>query len=234
MDQHPHQSTPTLRWLFVALVALGGFGAACNTTAYVHIRHPLQVGVVDPNSVPFENTSAERQRGLPAGVLVDQASLVEMTPDRVCIQTNVWSLASQPQRGDYRNYRVVLLSDVSGVENTQGEIVEQQRTQQAYQGHIAQRVQTGTRRVCAARNRQGVCTRFRQQAVYQTVYRPHIWTVVQNPASVCFVNGGFITPATTRVALEFRPNGGAGSFTFEWQLDNTVSGGVQQTSGGSQ
>lgn len=210
------------------LAVLGALAlASCSTTAYVEIRHPLQVGQVDPNSVPFEARGAERERGLPAGALVDQAQLTELTPDRICVQTNIWSLQSRQERGLYANYRIVMLNDQSGVENTQGEVIEQTRQVTPMQGTVAERRQTGWRNVCAARNSRGGCVRYTRQAVYQTFYVPHVWNVISNPAQVCFANGGFVTPATGRVGLEFRPIGGAGSFTFEWQFANTVAGGQQ-------
>ncbi len=204
----------------VTIAAL--LAGACSSTHYVHIRHPLQVGQVDPNSVPFEARHDESPRGLPAGVLVDQASLTEVTPERICLQTNLWSLDEvDPQRGVYQSYRIALLNDQDGVEMTNAQVQLEQPTVQAYNGQIAQRVLSGYQQVCAQyRNRR--CVQWRRQPVYRTIYVPHVWQVANHPATMCFGNGGFVTPSTTRVALEMNGQG-PGSMIFEWEFDSAVA-----------
>lgn len=209
--------------LFTAMTLLLG---ACSSTHYVRIRHPLHVGQVDPNSVPFEARREESPRGLPAGTLVDEAQLVEVTPERICLHTTLWTLDEvNPERGVYQNYNIALLNDQEGVEMSNAQIQLEQPITQAYNGHIARREQVGTRRVCASYRGQGRrrhCVRYRREPVYQTRYYPHVWQVTQHPATMCFGNGGFITPSTTRVALEVDGRG-PGSMTFEWQFDSAVA-----------
>lgn len=204
--------------ILVAVVALG----ACTSTHYVRIRHPLHVGQVDPNSIPFQAGHHERPRGLPQGTLVDLASLTEVTPERICMRTNLWALPEvDPERGVYQTYRIALLSDQEGVERADAQIELEAPSSQSYNGHIAQQVHAGYQSVCAEyRNRS--CVRWRQEPVYRTVYVPHVWEVTNHPATMCFPNGGFITPASTRLALEV-DGPGPGSMVFEWQFDSAVA-----------
>ncbi|MBZ0121752.1 MAG: hypothetical protein K8H88_32445 [Sandaracinaceae bacterium] len=206
------------RILAVSVVALA---AACSSTHAVHLRHPLHVGQVDPNAVPFEARNEARERGLPPGVLVDEASIIEMTAERICLQTRLWSLEDSPERGLYDAYRIALLNDQDGVEQTQGELQPEQPTMTPMQGHIARTVAAGRRQVCSYWDR-GRCRGYRWETIYRTYYEPHVWQVTSSPAMVCFPNQGFVTPSTTRVSLEFRPVGGAGSFVFQWLLDSAV------------
>ena len=76
--------------LLVATLALG----ACSSTHYVSIRHPLHVGQVDQNEVPFEARRVERDRGLGPGSLVDRAQLTEVTPERICEEGAVESVSA--------------------------------------------------------------------------------------------------------------------------------------------
>lgn len=231
----------------LTLLTLGLALGACSSTHYVSIRHPLHVGQVDPNQVPFEARSQASARGLPAGTLVDTASLSEVTPERICVRMSLWSIGEdvvmssggganrvvggQADRGVYQNYRIAMLNDQEGVEMADPQIQLEQPVAQAYQGHISRRIQDGTRRVCAdyqtqrrGRQTRRVCVRWRREPVYRTIYEPHVWQVTSHPANVCFNNGGFITPSTTRVALEVDASGPA-RMTFEWQFESAVAGG---------
>lgn len=200
---------------------------ACSSTHYTTIRHPLHVGQVDPNEVPFDALREERARGLPEGTLTDTASLTEVTPERICLHTNLWALDEvQPDRGVYQNYSIGLLNDQDGVVNDQAQVALEQPITQQYNGFIQRREQTGTRRVCAQyRNR--VCVRYRTEPVYRTVRYPHVWQVTNYPANICFPNGGFVTPSTSRVSLEVDGHG-PGRMVFEWQFESAVAGGQQQ------
>jgi hypothetical protein len=207
---------------FAALVALTLL-SACTTTRYVRIRHPLQVGQVDPNTISSDAPFEESERGLLRGTLIDTASLTELTPERICMQTSLWSLDEvDPSRGAYGNYRIALLNDQEGVELTNGEVRPEAPVSQDMQGHFAQQVHAGYQTVCADyRNR--VCVRWRQDPIYRTVYVPHVWRVTRAPASLCFPNGGFVTPATTRLSLEV-DDPGPGNMVFEWQFESSVAG----------
>jgi hypothetical protein len=217
------RSGENMNFKTLALVALGAsIFVGCASTHYVRIRHPLHVGQVDPNTVPFHAQREENPRGLPTGTLVDRATLTEVTPERVCLQANLWALDEvNPDRGIFQNYNIALLNDQEGVEQSDAQIQLEQPSTAAYNGHIAQQVHAGYRQVCNGYNN-GVCTSYRSEPVYRTVYVPHVWQVTNYPATLCFANGGFITPATTRVALEMDGRG-PGSMTFEWQFDSAVS-----------
>lgn len=217
-----------VRTRFVLIISVAALiVGACSSTHYVRIRHPLHVGQVDQNEVPFNARREESPRGLPAGVLTDAASLIEVTPERICLRTNIWALDEvDPARGIYQNYRIALLNDQEGVEMTDAQIQLEQPTAQAYNGHIARREPAGFRTVCN-RYVNGRCVSTRQEQVWVTRYYPHVWQVTNHPATMCFNNGGFITPSTTRVALEVDGEG-PGSMVFEWQFDSAVAAQPQQ------
>lgn len=211
------------RTLALILTATALLLGACSSTHYVRLRHPLHVGQVDPNTVPFQARREERPRGLPEGTLVDSASLTEVTPERICMQVNLWSLDQvDPNRGVYQNYRIALLNDDPDVEMTNAEIHLQQPTTAAYNGVIQRREQVGYRTVCSRRTRQGRCVSYRREPIFRTVTYPHVWQVSNHPAQMCFPNGGFVTPSTRRLALEVDGRG-PGKMIFEWQFDSAVA-----------
>lgn len=196
---------------------------ACSSTHYVSIRHPLHVGQVDPNEVPFEAVRIERERGLQNGALVDTATLTEVTPERICARTSLWSIDEvDGGRGVYQNYRITLRNDQDNLENTDAQVAPEQPVTTPMQGHITQQIPAGYRRVCAT-YAQGRCIAWRSEQVYRTIYVPHVWNVTNNPAQVCFPNGGFVTPATTQVALSVDGQG-PGEMIFEWQFESAVQG----------
>ena len=184
--------------VFVALLV----ATACTTTTYTTIRHPLQVGGVDANSVPSENVRDEDRRQLPRGTLVDEAQLLTLTPDQICLRVTLWSTQIDPARSDYSQYRIALLADRAGVENTTGQIQLEQGTVAQYQG-----VQSQTR----AGGTYGV-RRTLSSFTYQ---------VARQPATLCFANGGFVTPSTTHLNLELQ---GPANLNFEWDFDSSVQG----------
>lgn len=180
------------------------FLAGCGgTTTYVTIRHPLQVGGVDPNQVPFENAREERNRQLPGGVLVDQAQLVTLTPDQICLHVSVWSDQLEPARSNLAGYRIALTADQQDVENSGAQLQLEQPSIAQYQGVRRQARYTG-----------GV-------AVVRAYAEPFVWQITQQPAMLCFPNGGFITPATTHLTLELA---GAGNrINFEWVFNSSLA-----------
>jgi hypothetical protein len=179
--------------------------AACTTTTYVRIRHPLQVGGVDPHSVPFDNTREERRRQLPNGVLVDEAQLLTLTPDQICVRVSVWGDQLTPQRADFNAYRIALVSDHDGVENTSAQIQLEQGTTNAYHGVRRQARYTGG------------------TVPVRAVATPFVWQITQQPAVLCFPNGGFVTPSTTHLTLELNDAGSRNRINFEWDFDSSVA-----------
>lgn len=188
-----------MSWKRAPLIAcLAAVVVACGATTYVRIRHPLQVGQVDPNQVPFENAREERRRRLPAGTLVDSAQLLELTPEQICLRTNIWSTQLEPERSDYNQYSIVLVGDDSGVENAPSQVQLEQPTMATY---------NGIRRV--------------YRGGYGASAVPHTYTVTHQPAVLCFQNGGFVTPSTTHLTLELR--GQRVNINFEWDFDSSVA-----------
>lgn len=185
-----------------ALVFLG----ACGTTTFVTIRHPLQVGQVDPNQVPYQSAREERRRRLPAGTLVDQAELVSLTPDQICVRVSIWSTQIEPARSDFNTYSVVLVTDTAGVENAPQNVQLEQPIVSQYQGIRAVRG--------ARRGRYGT----------SSARVPFMYQVTQQPATMCFANGGFVTPATTHLTLELRGAARRGAnINFEWDFTSSVA-----------
>lgn len=180
--------------------------SACGArTTYVTIRHPLHVGAVDPNLVPFESAREERGRQLPTGTLVDQAQLLSLTPDQICLRVSLWADQLNPQRANFSAYRIALLNDQPGIENTGAQIQLEEGTTASYQG---------VRR--ATRYTGGV-------TVVRTVPEPFVWQITQQPAVMCFPNGGFVTPSTTRMTLELNDAGAGNRINFEWEFGSSVA-----------
>lgn len=172
--------------------------SACGATTYTQIRHPLQVGQVDPNEVPFENTRQERGRQLPAGTLVDSAQLVTLDPNQICLRTEVWGTDLEPERADYNQYSIVLVADDNGVENVPTNVQLEQPQMMQY---------PGIRRV--------------YRGGYSSVGQRHMYTITRQPATICFQNGGFVTPSTTHLTLELR--GRRVNLNFEWDFVSSVA-----------
>ena len=182
--------------VIIAALALG----ACGATSYVTIRHPLQVGQVDPNSVPVEAGREERRRSLPAGTLVDEAQLLTLTPEQICVRVTIWSTQPEPERSDVNTYSVVLVADNAGVENSPSQVqLEQARTGQ-FQG-----------------------TRGEYRGGYSSVQTAFVYQVTHQPATLCFANGGFATPSTTHLTLELRGAQRGTNIDFEWDFASSVA-----------
>jgi len=181
--------------IVVAAVAL----VACGATSYVTIRHPLQVGQVDPNTVPFENSREERRRRLPPGTLVDEAQLLTLTPEQICIRVTVWGTDQVPERAVLDNYSLVLVADSADVENVPVNVqLEQPRYDQA----------------------QGIRGVYRGGRTSTRV--PHLYQLTYQPAVACFNNGGFVTPSTTHLTLELRGAHRGTNLNFEWDFASAV------------
>ncbi len=174
--------------------------AACGATTFVTIRHPLHVGQVDPNSVPFENSREESRRRLPAGTLVDEAQLVTLTPEQICVRVTVWGSDIEPERADFNNYSIVLVADNAGVENAPQNVALDQPRYGQYHG--IRRVYMGG---------------------YSATATSHVYQLTQQPATICFANGGFVTPATQHLTLELRGAQRGTNINFEWDFSSAVA-----------
>ncbi len=174
--------------------------SACGATSYVTIRHPLQVGQVDPNNVPFENVREERRRGLPRGTLVDEAQLLSLTPEQICVRVSVWATQLEAQRADFNTYSIVLVADSAEVENAPQTVQLEQPTYAQYHG-----------------------TRGVYRGGYHAHREPFDYQMTQQPATLCFANGGFVTPATTHLTLELRGAARGTNINFEWDFASSVA-----------
>ena len=174
--------------------------SACGATTYVTIRHPLQVGQVDPNNVPFESTREERRRGLQRGTLVDQAQLISLTPEQICVRVSVWATQLEPQRADFNTYSIVLVADNADVENPPQNVQLEQSSYAQYPG-----------------------TRGVYRGGYRSVRQAFTYQLTQQPATLCFANGGFATPATTHLTLELRGAVRGTNINFEWDFTSSVA-----------
>ncbi|MBZ0115408.1 MAG: hypothetical protein K8H88_00330 [Sandaracinaceae bacterium] len=193
-----HLRLASLSIVLVLASACGG------TLAQVRLRHPLLVGQVDPNGIPMENVREERGRGLPEGVLVDSAELRLLTPEQICIYVSIWGTNAEPARSDFAAYRIALLNDQAGVEVTSPQVMPEQGTSAMYQGWRSRVVPSSSTFV-------------------RRVREPFTWQVSQQPATLCFPNGGFVNPSTTRLRLELGNAGSGAQINFEWAFDSNVA-----------
>lgn len=203
--------------LLLAVVALMGCTRSVTTT----IRHPLQVGQLDANRIPLTYHATERQRGLPIGVLNDEAEILELTPERVCFDVSLAAIADDGVESwtDLRNFEIGLDAG-SELHIVSPEIVDHQPTAQQYHGLNPQEQLTGYRQVCAEENRNDECVRWERQPVYETVYVPGIVTVHNGGGQICFGNVNYITPATEGIKLVLRRP--ALGLEFEWLFESIL------------
>lgn len=174
--------------------------AACGATSFVTIRHPLQVGQVDPNQVPFENAREERRRRLPAGTLVDQAQLLTLTAEQICIRVTIWGTQIEADRSNFQNYSIVLVADSEGVENPPQNVQLEQASFGQFQG-----------------------TRGVYRGGYRAQRQSFTYQITHQPATLCFANGGFVTPSTTHLTLELRGSRRGTNLNFEWDFTSSVA-----------
>lgn len=186
--------------LTLVLVGAALLLGACGSTTFVTIRHPLQIGQVDPNNVPFENTREERRRRLPGGTLVDEAQLLTLTPEQICVRVTVWGTDLEPERAAFQSYSIVLVADHAGVENAPQNVQLEQASYMQVQG-----------------------TRNVYRGGYSSTPTSHVYQLTRQPAQLCFANGGFVTPSTSHLTLELRGQGRGTNINFEWDFASAVA-----------
>jgi len=185
--------------LTVTIVAAAVALVACGATSFVTIRHPLVVGQVDPNTVPFENGREERRRRLPQGTMVDEAQLLTLTPEQICVRVTVWGTDIEQDRAVLDNYSIVLVADNAEVENAPVNVQLEQPTYNQIQG-----------------------VRGVYRGGYSSTRVPYVYQFTYQPAVACFNNGGFVTPSTTHLTLELRGARRGTNLNFEWDFTSAV------------
>lgn len=194
----------SLRAVLILSALLGTLSACGGAHAIVRVRHPLLVGQVDPNEIPMENVGEENNRGIPGGILVDSAQLRLLTPEQICIHVQLWGTQEEPTRTDFAAYRIALLNDQPGVEVTSPQVAPEQGSSSVYEGYRT-RVVPGS------------------NLIPRRIRESFTWQVNQQPATLCFSNGGFINPSTTRLRLELGNAGSGSQINFEWAFDSAVA-----------
>ncbi len=91
------------------------------------------------------------------------------------------------------------------MENTSEQVQLEQATVAQYQGRRRRTRYTG-----------GV-------TVMRGVAVPFMWQITQQPATICFQNGGFITPESRHLVVELADAGSGNRINFEWELDSSVA-----------
>ena len=183
------------------LILLGLAGSLAGVVGCMavdtEIRHPLVSGAVDRNSIIKEHHFVESQRGLPAGTMVDSASLTRVTQQDICFDVQMHELDPI----DMSTVRAKL--EVPGVvPREQAQLWPEQPVTRPYQGLVPERVQTGYESYCAAYGYGGVCVAWATRPLYGTVMRPGTVNVYETRARMCFPNGGFVTAQTEAIRLD--------------------------------
>lgn len=165
-----------LRASFFVCLALAG---ACGSTVAsgVMVRHPLHTGSVDPNVVEIGRLPRR-----------DRAALVELTPDRICIEVELFGRGPEDARAVIENYDVGLVADDDSVEQRDPTVMRGSPHYASAGGGLF------------VQERQG-----RGSFLYF-------------PSSLCFPNQGFVDMQTRRLRLELRDRGARRSRAFSWDL----------------
>lgn len=196
--------------------------AGCSRTVVTTIRHPLQTGALDPNIIALTYESTERQRAIPYGALSDEAEITRLDTSAMCFEVTLRDIP-EPGQGTYwtdlRNFEVGLDAG-DDIRIVEPEITLREPVQRDYQGMNPQEVQTGTRRECTRRADNGDCRRWENRPVYETRYFPGIVPVIEGGGTICFGNGGLVTPETDHVRLVLRRP--VFELGWEWEFESIV------------
>lgn len=179
---------------------------ACASPA--QIRHPSVVGVVDPNEARVRHWETERDLGIERRVLTDRASLIELTPSRICFHLARWSVADI-RRDALEAPWVSARAGEHGPRRVADTITPGPRFRDTAMG--ARWAEIGG--LCAVED-DGHCWRWtkRPRRVRQSV--PLEVEVAESTA--CMPNDGLITAASERLHLEIAAP--QGETRFEWEL----------------
>lgn len=183
--------------------------AACGGSAT--IRHPAHVGgLVDPNEVAIRDRAREGELGLREGALVDTASLIELTPSRVCFHLSRWSLSDDRPR-ELSASTLALHTGSSEARREPRQITPGRTFVTTARGaREEERPGLCVRRLASGRG----CAEWKVRP--RAVAVPVDHGVRQREATACFDNDGLVTPETERLQLEVERR--EGTQRFEWAL----------------
>ncbi|MEM6960863.1 MAG: hypothetical protein AAF355_01325 [Myxococcota bacterium] len=201
----------------LSLCALAAFAilSGCTRSASTAIRHPMQVGQIEPHQVINPHPSEEQSYLLPAGTLNNSAQLVQLDDQNVCIDLRL-------QRIDDGNGQMwtplenwdIELETAEGQRIRQGVAQSMQPASQQFQGRTPQRVVVGEQEECVRQNKSGRCTRWERRPITEVRWLPGIVTVTSGGGNICFTHGGAVSLKTTGIKLKLeRP---AIRLFFEW------------------
>lgn len=196
-------------------------GTGCARVVSTTIRHPLQTGQLDQNRIAITHGGTERQRAIPRGSLDDEAQITRLDTEAMCFDVTLRDIPGEQGTiwTDLRNFEVGLDAG-EDLRIIEPQITVREPVQRDYQGLNPQQVQVGTRRECTRRNEDGECRRWEQRPVYQTQYFPGIVPVVEGGGSICFNNGGLVTPSTSHIRLVLRRP--VFRYGWEWEFESII------------
>lgn len=206
--------------LLIGLTATTIFLLGClNRTVITTIRHPLQTGQVDPNTVPHTYANQENNYALPPGTLNDEASLVQMDSSAACFDVTLNFIDDGEGQSwtDLRNWEITLDANPGDIRIVQPTVELYEPSAQQFQGQAPQEVEVGRSEECVKRDRNDRCTRWENRPIYETQWLPAIITVVTGGGRICFGNGGHVTTNTTSVKLNLHRPGR--TVAFEWEFE---------------
>jgi hypothetical protein len=182
------------------------------------MANPIVSGAVPQNHVVKDHGFAESRSGLPVGSMADEATVVSVDKEKVCVDVSLHELSQI----DISQAEVKFTSSTGTL--LQPQLTPDSPSKHTYQGLITQTTQTGTRLVCNSNaNGQTTCE---TKPVYTTTMVPGPVDVYNTKGRLCAANQNLITATTKDVALKistptaapgaFGMGHGAKSTTFRW------------------
>jgi hypothetical protein len=173
--------------------------SACGRASDIEIRNPLAAGAVDANRVVKEHNFAERERGLPAGTMADEATLMSLDDKQICFGLQLHELDPIDLAQVEARLMTPKLERAAG----EGQVWPEPPTSRTYNGLIPQRQITGSETYCA-QYQGNYCVAWRTRPVYSVVYIPGPVNVYTTRGRLCFPNGGLADAGTEQVSLELK------------------------------
>jgi hypothetical protein len=180
------------------LLLVVAFASVGCVTPDIMIQNPLTAQAVAPNRIVKPHGYIENQLALPPGVMSDEATLLSVDPQRICVGVRLHEL----QAIDLSQVALKLETPkLAPIES--GEVFPEQPTQTLYEGLVPQRRQVGMQRVCTAYIG-GYCVAWGFRPIYARFYVRGQVPVFETRGRLCFPNGGLATAATEWLSLELR------------------------------
>ncbi len=210
--------TPATRLLLLAALAPAALATTACAGPDLTMPNPIVSGSLPQNHVVKEHGFAESRSGLPVGSMADEATVVALDKEKVCVDVSLHELSQI----DMANAEVKLTTTTGTL--LQPQLAPEAPTKHTYMGLITQTTQTGTRLVCNT-NGYGQTT-CESRPVYTTIQVPGPVDVYNTKGRLCAPNQNLVTAATKDMALKistptagpslFGMGHGAKSTTFRW------------------